>query len=55
MEEDNKQFVIADSENPRLQRARELAIRVAAQTEDCHVGADKGAGKRGGWIGSPGL
>ena len=31
MEEDNKQFVIADSENPRLQRARELAIRAVVK------------------------
>ena len=31
MEEDNKQFVIADNENPRLQRARELVIRAAAK------------------------
>ena len=26
-----KQFLIADSENPRLQRARELVIRVASK------------------------
>ena len=31
MEEDNKQFVIADNENPRLQRARELMIRTVAR------------------------
>ena len=31
MEEDNKPFVIADNENPRLQRARELLIRAVAR------------------------
>ena len=31
VEEDNKQFVIADNENPRLQRARELVIRAVAK------------------------
>ena len=31
VEEDNKQFVIADNVNPRLQRARELMIRAVAR------------------------
>ena len=31
VEEDNKQFVIADNDNPRMQRARELMSRVAAR------------------------
>ena len=31
MEEDNKQFVIADNDNPHLQRAREMLIRAGAK------------------------
>ena len=53
MEEDNKQFVIADNENPRLQRARELVIRAVAKQRIAKWAQIKALGNEGAGLEVP--